>query len=383
MISAFLAATAVVNAGAQTAVPTPRPTPTPAPAQKAPELPKWTPVAEGWGAWNELSFRDENGNGRSLWCHWRECGVNAKNGKAKLYSLKTVGYEPIPGEKYAQVTVMTSELTAYAIVVDGKKTTVVREGTKLAASPYFQSHLTATGSKIKVYPPTKMADDGAEARKKAEEAARQKKAAEEAKKKKDAEEARKKQQAEEARKKKADQEAAAKKKDDEEAAAKKKADEEAAAKKPTPVVPVEGEKPGANKPGNTKDKLEEVAGTTPDKAGQVIDGKGPGKGSDPVVVGGDNSGKGAAKPEVQPQKGMKVSPPPPLGVDTAKPEAAKVDDSHKTQDTINILKHMAVWGIMGAVIGFALGPVGWGLALGMAFGGYYGWQVNSTPTSKV
>jgi hypothetical protein len=118
-------------------------------------LPKWEPADEGWGAWNELMFTDSKGKPHDLWCHYKECGRQAK-GVAHLYILKRKGQNEPYGNQ-AWRTTFSSQLSQFTF--DAAKERVIDPRDKKEYAVRYQAQLTAQGSVIKVLPPTSAAND--------------------------------------------------------------------------------------------------------------------------------------------------------------------------------------------------------------------------------
>jgi hypothetical protein len=118
------------------------------------ELPKWAPADEGWGAWNNLQFADSQGKFHNLWCHYKKCGRQAK-GISPLFILTSKGQEP--HGKDAWRTTFESELSQFTF--DAAKQKAIDPRDKKEYPVRFQSQMTASGSVIKVLPPTKQAED--------------------------------------------------------------------------------------------------------------------------------------------------------------------------------------------------------------------------------
>lgn len=118
-------------------------------------LPKWEPVDEGWGAWNELMFTDSKGKPHDLWCHYKECGRNNAAKSAALYILTRKSQEPYGNQAWR--TTFSSKLSQFTF--DATKERVIDPRDKAEYAVRFQSQLTAQGSVIKVLPPTSVAND--------------------------------------------------------------------------------------------------------------------------------------------------------------------------------------------------------------------------------
>lgn len=154
---AVLAATLCLN-GAVVAAPTP--------AAK-PELPKWQPVEEGWGAWVAVEFTDAAGKYHSLRCHWSECGQKAKPGTVNLYEWKQNGEQiafeykdPRTGQKnQAWKTTFTTKLSYYKLKVDKGQWTALDPATGKTFGVHSTPDMTALGSVVIVAAPTAMAAD--------------------------------------------------------------------------------------------------------------------------------------------------------------------------------------------------------------------------------
>lgn len=140
----------------------------PAVSPKTPvqDPPMWDAKEEGWGSWNELYFKDENGADRSGWTRslgyakkWPWSNYERIPGETPVFILKQTGRRKknLPDGHVAEISLFESTETPYVVKVSKEGDRVTRKGTNLSSVPNYRQHMTAQGSTMLVFPPKKTA----------------------------------------------------------------------------------------------------------------------------------------------------------------------------------------------------------------------------------
>ncbi|MBI3552067.1 MAG: hypothetical protein HY077_06080 [Elusimicrobia bacterium] len=133
------------------------------------DLPTWVPEKQGWGAWDEINFQDENKVPHTVWCRYSDCWGNRHPATAQLFVFDRISQTPFPvkydrgGSGTAYLTTFKTKLSHFSVVFKNGTGSIVRDDGKFSMAlkdAYTPASMTATGSVVMVLPPETHADDG-------------------------------------------------------------------------------------------------------------------------------------------------------------------------------------------------------------------------------
>ncbi len=133
------------------------------------QYPQWTPAEEGWGAWTEIFFTDDQKVSHDVWCRWKDCYGPDHPASASLYVFESVSQIPFEMSEWqfawpprrtwtAYKTTFKTMLSHYSV----SNGDITRDDGKFSM-PLSQAStpggVSATGSLVIVHPPDSMAND--------------------------------------------------------------------------------------------------------------------------------------------------------------------------------------------------------------------------------